>query len=42
MSKLRLPAITALTPEEQLRQMTAYLRYLVEELNRRDETGGET
>ena len=44
MSKLRLPAITAATPEGQLRQLAAYLRYLAEELNmilEVSETGGE-
>ena len=44
MTKLRLPAITASTPEGQLRQIAAYLRYLAEELNmilEKSETGGE-
>lgn len=33
MTRLRLPNITARTPEEQVKQITAYLRQLVNDLN---------
>lgn len=33
MIRMRLPSITARTPEEQIQQLTAYLRQLVNDLN---------
>jgi hypothetical protein len=33
MTRLRLPSITARTPEEQIQQLVTYLRQLVNDLN---------
>lgn len=33
MKRLRLPNITAHKPEEQIQQLVAYLRYMVNEIN---------
>ena len=47
MTRLRLPSITARTPEEQIQQLVTYLRQLVNDLNTviddiEMKTGGET
>jgi hypothetical protein len=47
MTRLRLPSITARTPEDQIQQLVTYLRQLVNDLNAvideiEMKTGGET